>query len=103
MSVLPSAKYGMFEGLCFSLHVAKLDHNVQVCIHGGHSHYKYIWMKNENILAAKCFSLYVGPPQTKLGEFRTSAMNSLGNSEYWNNLQNAVTSTFSHFSNNFFT
>ena len=37
----------------------------------------------------------------ELGEFRTSAMNSLGNSEY--NLQNAVTSTFSHFSNNFFT
>ena len=67
----------------------------------------YIWMKNENIFAAKCFTLYVGPPQTKdalsveLGEFRTSAMNSLGNSEY--NLQNAVTSTFSHFSNNFFT
>ena len=56
MSVLPSAKYGMFEGLCFSLHVAKLDHNVQVCIHGGHSHYKNIWMKNENIFAAKCFS-----------------------------------------------
>ena len=37
----------------------------------------------------------------ELGEFRTSAMNSLGNSEYWNNLQNAVTSTFSHFSINF--
>ena len=57
MSVLPSAKYGMFEGLCFCLHVAKLDHNVQVFMVG-------IWMKNENTFAAKCFTLYVGPPQT---------------------------------------
>ena len=101
MSVLPSAKYGMFEGLCFCLHVAKLDHNIQVFMVG-------ISMDEKcKYICCKVLSLYVGPPQTKdalsveLGEFRTSAMNSLGNSEYWNNLQNAVTSTFSHFSINF--
>ena len=42
--------------------------------------YKYvfmvgIWMKNENTFAAKCFTLYVGPPQT----FKMRFLSSLGN------------------------